>query len=129
MRWSVIGRNRELTRVTMADVAKFVKRYLVPANGILTIVGRFDPAAVKAQIEQTLAMLPPGERAAPPKETKLEGRPGIYRMRERRSRQPRVSVMWRLEGLGQRTQDALLLGGFLLSNYVDGAFGTQVRAG
>ena len=129
MRASVIGRHRELKRVTMGDVKSFVRRYLVPANAVLTVVGRFNPDQIKAQIERTLARLAGGQRARPPRQAGIEGMPRTYSMKERRSRKPRVSVLWRLENLGQRTQDALKLGGALLSNYVDGAFGTQVRAG
>ncbi len=129
MRASVIGRPRELDRVTMADVKRFVRRYLVPANGILTVVGRFEPEAVKAQLDRTLARLPAGRRARPPRRSTIQGKPRTYSMKEYRSRQPRVSVLWRLEDLGQRSEDALTLGGWLLSNYVDGIFGTQVRAG
>ncbi|MEL7372366.1 MAG: pitrilysin family protein [Myxococcota bacterium] len=129
MRASVIGRPEELEQVTLRDVRTFVARYLVPANAIFTVTGRFDPAEVKAQLEQTLGRLPPGRRAVPPRRSSIEGKPRRYQMREYRARQPRVSVLWRLEGLGQRDRDALTIGGLLLSNYVDGAFGTQVRAG
>ncbi|MEM7678249.1 MAG: insulinase family protein, partial [Myxococcota bacterium] len=120
---------QELEQVTLRNVRDFVARYLVPANGILTITGRFDPGQVKAQLDRTLARLRPGRRAIPPRRASIEGKTKRYRMREYRARQPRVSVLWRLEGLGQRDRDALTLGGSLLSNYVDGAFGTQVRAG
>ena len=129
MRASVIGRRQELQRVTMADIKTFVRRYLVPANGFLTIVGRFDPRVVKKQIARTLGQLPSGRRAEPSPHVGIQGRPRTYRMRERRSRQPRVSIVWRLEDISKRDQDALSLGSWLLSNYVDGAFGTQVRAG
>ena len=129
LRAALIGKNRELAQVTLPEIKRFVRRYLVPGNAILTIVGRFDPTAVKAQIDQTLGRLPGGRRAQPPRSASTEGTPSTYRMRERRARQPRVSVLWRLENLGRRDQDALTIGGWLLSNYVDGAFGTQVRAG
>ena len=129
MRAAVIGRNRELERVTMSDVKAYVRRYLVPANGVLTVVGRFNAERVRANIERTLARLPGGAKARPPRQASIKGKPNTYAMKERRSRKPRVSVLWRLEDLGQRSVDALMLGGWLLSNYVDGAFGTQVRAG
>ena len=128
LRAAVIGRMTELDNVTLADVKAFARRYLVPANGVLTVAGRFDPAEVKAQIEKTLAKLPAGRPARPPRTTRTRGQPNTYRMKERRGRQPRVSIVWRLEELSRRTIDALTLGGWLLSNYVDGAFGTQVRA-
>ncbi len=128
MHSAVIGRPDELARVTLAEVQAFARRYLVPSNGVLTVVGRFDVAEVKAQIADTLGQLPPGRRARHPRNSQLEGKPAVYRVRERRARQPRVTVLWRVEGLGERSSDALTLGGWLLSNYVDGAFGTQVRA-
>ena len=125
---AVIGRPQELRQVSMTEIRDFAQRYLVPANGTLVVVGRFDPASVKKQISDCFARLTAGRRAQPPRSAAVEGRPSVYRMRETRARQPRVSVLWRLEGLGRRSSDALTLGGWLLSNYVDGAFGTQVRA-
>lgn len=129
LRHAVFGRPPELAQVTMRDVRLFVGRHLVPANGVLTVAGKFDPERVKAQIRDTLGRLRSGKRARSPRNTTITGEPATYRMREYRARQPRVSVLWRLEGLGQRSKDALTLGGWLLSNYVDGAFGTQVHAG
>ena len=115
LRGSVIGRRREFMQTTLPEVIRFAKRYLVPANGLLTIAGRFDVAQTKAEIARTLGRLPSGRRAFLPRTTRIYGKANTYRMKERRSRQPRVSILWRLEGLGPRDRDALQLGGFLLS--------------
>src|SRR5207237_3862004 len=54
----VIGRVEELHQVSAQDVREFVGTYLVPANAILTVVGRFDVAQAEAMIEERFAQLP-----------------------------------------------------------------------
>ena len=59
---SVIGEVAELEKVTDADVRAFVSSYLVPANAILTLVGRFDSGEARRLVEQHLGSLPAGTR-------------------------------------------------------------------
>ena len=54
----VIGTPEELASVTADDVRRFVSEYVVPANGVLVIVGRFDPAVARDLVASTVGRRP-----------------------------------------------------------------------
>ncbi len=123
----VIGAPAELASVTGADVRAFVAERLVPANGILTVVGRFDPALARRLIEEGLGRLPPGRRAAtpplpPPDAGYVDARD------EPLSRRPRVTLAWRLPGFSRDDAAALELGAQVLTFMADGALDMGVKA-
>lgn len=123
-----IGTPADLARVTLDDVRTFVAAHLTPANAIVTVVGGFDPAELERLVDESFAPLPPGVRAEPagPPRGRWDGVSVV--MAEQRSRRPRVSVVWRIDGLTRDVADALQIGALMLSSYVDGAFGTEVDA-
>ncbi len=123
----VIGTPEELAAVTVDDVRAFVAERLVPANGILTVVGRFDPAVARRLVEEGLGRLPGGRRSAPPRLAPLTGEL-VEGSEERVSRAPRVTLAWRLQGLGREDAVALRLGAQLLSFLTDGAWGMRLGA-
>jgi zinc protease len=121
------GAPAELETVGPEEVRAFVEGHLVPANAVLVVAGRFDPAEARRLVEDGLGRLPPGRRPAPPR---LPPPAGGYvdRRAEPFAREPRVSLAWRLPGLAHDDGLVLQLGAGLLSFMTDGAFGMQVEA-
>jgi hypothetical protein len=126
LRGSIIGLVGELERVNGADVRTFVSTLLVPANGILTVVGRFDPAVARGLIEEHLGRLPPGQRAKIPAVPPF--RQGLVATTtEVVSREPAVVLAWRFP-LPPEQASALRLGAQLFTFMVDGAWGMRIGA-
>lgn len=124
---SVIGQVDELEKVTVADVSAFVGRYLVPANAILTVVGRFDPQEALRLIEDGLGRLPAGQRAKAPVLAPLSvGK--VAASSEKVAREPAVTMAWRFS-IPHQQAVALGLGAQLLSFLTDGAWGMRLSAG
>lgn len=124
----ISGDPKTLKTVSLADVQAFVKTHMSPANGVLVVVGAFEPAKVRPMIDRTLGALPPGEA---PRSLTVAVKPGkgkTVSAKEKRSRRPRVSFVWRLPGLGEADAVGLQLGARLMESYIDGAFGTRVSA-
>ena len=92
---SVAGVPAELAHVTAGDAQTFATRLLVPANGVLTIVGRFDPAEARRLIEDGLGRLPAGRRARIPALPPF-GQAMVDARQELIAREPRVIEAWRL---------------------------------
>jgi predicted Zn-dependent peptidase len=74
----VIGSHEDLEAASVDDVKKFFADWYIPSNMALTVVGDFDRAKIKPEIERLFGGLPAGKApAAPPaKEAKL---PGVVR--------------------------------------------------
>lgn len=125
----VIGVPSELAAVTAAEVRAFVAERLVPANAVVTVVGRFNPAEAQRLAEATLGRLPPGRRAPPPTFPALADTPTTVERPEPLAREPRVTLAWRLQGMPYADAMALRLGAQMLSFLVDGAWGMRVSAG
>jgi zinc protease len=124
----VAGAPGELARVGADEVRAFVAELLVPANAVLVVVGKFDPRAARRLVEEGLGRLPGGRRARPP----VLPPPGGEFVDKREaplSREPRVTMAWRLPGLPHDDAVALGLGAQLLSLLTDGAFGMRLSAG
>ena len=123
---SVIGLVDELSSVTGADVRKFASTLLVPANGILTIVGRFDPDQARHWIEETLGRLPGGQRVPMPQFPPLQ-QSLVDTAEEIVSREPAVTLAWRFP-VPHDEAVTLALGAQLLSFMTDGAWGMRLGA-
>jgi predicted Zn-dependent peptidase len=65
----VIGSHADLEAATVDDVKAFFAKYYDPANASIVVAGDFDPAHVKARIEQWFGSIPsrgaPGDPGAP----------------------------------------------------------------
>ncbi len=59
-RWTVIGSMDDLSAASKEDVSEFFKLYYAPNNASLCVAGDFDPAEVKAWIEEYFGTIPPG---------------------------------------------------------------------
>lgn len=124
----VIGIPAELSQVTAEDVRAFVRERLVPANAVLTVVGRFDPAEARRLAERELGRLPAGQRAPSPALPPFaEG--VVAKKLEPISRQPRVTLAWRFPSLPSDHAAALQLGAQMLTLSTDGAWGMRLSAG
>jgi predicted Zn-dependent peptidase len=123
----VIGTPSELSRATAEDVRRFAGQYLVPANGLLVVVGRFQPGEARRLVAESLGPLPPGQRARapalPPPELGL-----VDRRPEPLARRPRVALAWRFPSASPEDGAALQLGAQLLTSLTDGAFGMRLGA-
>src|SRR5438270_740219 len=124
---SVIGRVDELAQVSDADVRAFVASYLVPANAILTVVGRFDPAEARRLIEKGLGTLPAGQRARLPKIAPLV-QSLVDSAKEEIAREPAVVLAWRFR-IPHQEATALSIGAQMFSLMIDGAWGMRLSAG
>jgi len=125
----VIGAPAELESVTAEDVRSFVGSLLVPANAVLAVVGRFDPAGARRLVEEGLGRLPAGRRAPDPILPPIDGQQLQDAKEERLSREPRVTLAWRLPYVPQEDARALHLGAQLLEYLTDGAWGMRIGAG
>jgi len=65
-RHTPIGSHEDLERATLADVVTFFRTYYTPKNAGLVVVGDFDPAQMKAQIQRYFGDMPAGQRAPVP---------------------------------------------------------------
>jgi len=124
---SVIGNVDELKSVNGDDVRAFASTLLVPANGILTVVGRFEPDQARKWIEETLGRLPPGKRAQTPRFPPFQ-QSLVDTAEEVVSREPAVVLAWRFP-VPHEEAVTLALGAQLLSFMTDGAWGMRLGAG
>jgi len=123
----VIGTPEDLSRVTAADVRRFVAERLVGANGILTVVGRFEPGATLATIAELFGDLPAGAAARPPRLPPIElGL--IDKKQEPLGRCPRVAMAWRFPTPAPEDDAALALGAQLLTFLTDGAWDMRLSS-
>lgn len=123
-----IGIPEELAQATLDDVREFVATRLVPANAILTVSGRFDPALAKRLIAEGFGPLPGGTRQALPPLPPYDPVVLSEQHLERLSRQPRVTFAWRLANVPPDHVQALELGARLLTLQADGDFGMRLGA-
>ena len=61
---STIGSMEDLNAANIEDVREFFRIYYAPNNAVLTIVGDFDPAEARRQVERYFATIP--RQPAPP---------------------------------------------------------------
>src|SRR5262249_49713017 len=64
--WLTIGVMEDLESASLDDVSAFFRRYYVPANASLPVVGEIDLAATLAQMERYFGAIPGGSRALRP---------------------------------------------------------------
>lgn len=123
----LIGGRAEIEALTLDDVLAFAGRLLVPANGVLTIVGHFDPIVARRLVEQYFGALPAGAKAAappPPPPT-----PSVkVAVTEELGRRPSVTQGWLIADPVTALSDALTFGSLLVRLYTDGFVGMNVSS-
>ena len=121
------GTRKVIEALTVDDVVGFARRWLVPANGVLVVVGRFDPVRIKEVIANTVGLVPGGVKPAP-----ISSAPPTAEARisvtEELGRRPRVTLGWSLPDPLEETAEALSFGSLLLTIYTDGFVGMNVSA-
>jgi zinc protease len=60
--WPTIGSMEDLTAAKLDEVTDFFKRWYMPNNAVLSIVGDFDPAVAKELVERYFGSIPRGEQ-------------------------------------------------------------------
>lgn len=124
----VIGAPADLAGIGAEDVRALAAELLVPANAVLVVAGRFDPAAALRLVEDGLGRLPAGRRAPAPPLPPVLPQPVQLAKEERLSREPRVTLAWRLPWVPPEDVQALRLGAQLLEFLTDGAWGMRIGA-
>ncbi|QYO65221.1 M16 family metallopeptidase [Leptolyngbya sp. 7M] len=93
--WQVIGSLEDLQAATLEDVKEFFRRWYVPNNVTLTVVGDFDPVQAKKWVEKYFAEIPRGEDVSP-----LQKRPGVVKEtvkfyhEDNFARLPELTIAW-----------------------------------
>jgi len=67
-----------LNNITRDDLLAFHKRFVVPNNIILGLVGDFDSAAMEKKLRDAFSSWPRGAKAPPPPPVNATARPGVY---------------------------------------------------
>jgi len=65
-----IGKHEDIENSQMSDVQNFFRKWYLPNNASLAIVGDFDPAEAKALVEKYFGGIPRGEQPVPVTEAK-----------------------------------------------------------
>lgn len=120
----IIGWMGRLQTLEPETVRDFYRRWYVPANAALVVVGDVDPEQVRLWAQDTFGRLP--ARAVPPRQTDAEpAQRGPRRLEWRgRTQQPTVLMGWRVPRLSHpdaddaEARDALAL--VLLAGALDG---------
>ncbi len=62
--WPIIGWPEDLARITLEDLKQYYRRYYVPSNAFIVVVGDFDTAPLLAKIKQAFGSIPAGPSPA-----------------------------------------------------------------
>ncbi len=112
---TVIGSIADIETATIEDVHGFFDTFYVPNNAVLTVVGDFDPVAVKALIADTFGRIPRGPTPpafAVPEVTPQKARTEL----EDRVPTPRLFFSWATAPLRDPQNSLLRLSEQLLGN-------------
>jgi predicted Zn-dependent peptidase len=107
---SIIGSMDDLNAAETENVQAFFDLYYAPSNATLTVVGDFDPAAVKQMIEQYFGDIPRGQ-TPPPVVCEQPFNPGEIRRRwpDSKANLPGVLLAYRIPGYAHDDMPALSL--------------------
>ena len=104
---NVIGSHEDIQAAKLADVQDFFKRYYVPNNASLAIVGDFEPAQAKAWVAKYFAPLPRGKAIARPAVAPAALTAPRRLVYEDRVQVPRLYVQW--PSVGVKSDDTYAL--------------------
>ncbi|WP_339702644.1 pitrilysin family protein [Algoriphagus aquimarinus] len=93
--WQVIGSLEDLQNATLADVKEFFRRWYVPNNVTLTLVGDFDPKQAKEWVKKYFDEIPKGEpiESVTPRPGKIETSKKLY-YEDNFARLPELTMTW-----------------------------------
>lgn len=113
---STIGSHEDLSAATLEDVHAFFRRYYVPKNAGLVIVGDFQTETMKGLIEKYFGDIPPGEAAPTPKNEPAPDRTARHWVIEDDVQLPRVYFAWTSPALFEKGDAELDLFSHVLSD-------------
>ena len=102
-----IGSHEDLTAASLDDVKSFFRKYYVPANAVVTIVGDFDRKTVKALVQKYFGHLKPGQRAKKPEAPAVVLKEDVHVIEEDEVKLPRVHYAWHTPALYAKGDAAL----------------------
>ncbi|MFJ4142812.1 insulinase family protein [Pseudomonas sp. NPDC089734] len=105
-----IGNEAAIRSATLAELQSFEKRWYVPNNMVLTIVGDIDPATLPARIEHWFGKARPADLPEKSyRELPLDNQLKIVRLQDSQSGSNQVALLFRLHEPASRasTQDGL----------------------
>lgn len=93
--WQVIGSLEDLQNATLPDVKEFFRRWYVPNNVTLTIVGDFDTKEAKAWVKKYFDEIPKGEpiESVTPRPGKIETSKKLY-FEDNFAKLPELTMTW-----------------------------------
>jgi len=93
--WQVIGSLDDLQNATLPDVKEFFRRWYVPNNVTLTIVGDFDPEEAKVWVKKYFDEIPKGEtiESITPRPGKIESIKKLYH-EDNFAKLPELTMTW-----------------------------------
>ncbi|REG94468.1 M16 family metallopeptidase [Algoriphagus antarcticus] len=93
--WQVIGSLDDLQNAALPDVKEFFRRWYVPNNVTLTIVGDFDMDQAKTWVKKYFDEIPEGEPIAPltPRPGEVEAIKKLYHV-DNFARLPELTMTW-----------------------------------
>jgi zinc protease len=112
-----IGSHEDLTAASLDDVKGFFGTYYVPANAVLTIVGDFDRAGIRALVQKNFGHIAAGKRAPRPAGAMPVLAQGNHLVEPDEVKLPRVHFLWHTPALYADGDAAL---GLLSSVLTDG---------
>ncbi len=127
----IVGWMSDLDAMTPADARDFYKKWYVPANAVIVVVGDVEPARVKRLADQTYGKIP--ARAVPPRKPRVEPQQVGQRRVELKAPadQAYVSLAYKVPGLRNletptpQDDDALAL--TVLAAVLDGYSGARLE--
>jgi zinc protease len=107
---SIIGSMQDLDAASVEDVRGFFKQYYAPNNATLVVAGDFDPAQVKAMIQQYYADIP-SVPAPAPVACNQKFSPGLVRrvVPDAKATLPAVYIAYRIPAYSSPETPALTL--------------------
>ena len=93
--WQVIGSLEDLQNAKLEDVKEFFRRWYVPNNVTLTIVGDFDPEQAKTWVKKYFDEIPSGDPIEPmtPRPGKVEEIKKLYH-EDNFAKLPELTMTW-----------------------------------
>jgi zinc protease len=116
-RFPIIGYKETVAKLTRDDVLAFRKKWYVPENMFVLIVGDVNPAKLKAEVERLTAGLKPKGFFRPPEPTEpVQRKVRSALVRDENAREARLSIAFHIPSLAGFDINALDLAGDILGS-------------
>ena len=116
----MIGSKEVVTKLTREDIVAFRKKWYVPANMFLVVVGDVDPTAVRGDLERLTSDVKPVpflEPSLPQEPEQKEIRGSL--LRDRNARETRLSLAFHIPSMKGNDVNALDLAADILGGRED----------